>query len=65
MGSAGRTFVVRVDPGDGTAVVEDVRTRERARLADLSQVGERIAAWIAASEPRAGDGDEPGAQAGS
>jgi hypothetical protein len=42
-----RSFVVRVRAGDGSVVVEDVQTGERARLPDLSAVETQIRTWLA------------------
>jgi hypothetical protein len=39
-------YIVRVRPGGGGAVLEDVRRRERRHVADSSELGPLIARWI-------------------
>jgi hypothetical protein len=44
-----RTFVVQIH-ADGTATVENLRTRERVPIA-IPAVGARIEAWLADDDP--------------
>ena len=39
-----RTYVLSVRP-EGNLVLEDVRTRRRALLADFSKIGDQISSW--------------------
>lgn len=56
-----RTFVVRVTPDSTGTLLENVRTRERVRVSDLSEVPERIARWLdpdGAREPTREGGED-------
>lgn len=41
-----RTFVVHVHEPDGSAVLENVRTGEHARVKKLSEIEPKLAAWL-------------------
>jgi hypothetical protein len=49
-----RSFVVQIHT-DGTVIVENLRTRERRSIDDLTSVGNQIATWIDEA-PSAGNG---------
>jgi hypothetical protein len=56
-----RTYVVSLYGAEGPIVVEAVQRDERARIADLDELPERIRRWEDPGGPRAGEpGDEPG-----
>lgn len=40
-----RTYILSVHEPDGDLVLEDVRTRRRARLGGLSEIGGQISRW--------------------
>lgn len=44
----GRAFIVRMDPERPGPLLENVGTRERVLLADLSEVPDRIRGWLQA-----------------
>jgi hypothetical protein len=47
-----QTFVVQVHDDEGYVVVEDLRTRETARVTELAEICSQIARWMAAREER-------------
>jgi hypothetical protein len=51
-----QSFIVQVHPG-GVSVVENLRTRERARVEKLDAVGAQIERWV---DDALDDADEPG-----
>jgi hypothetical protein len=45
------TYIVRVRREDGDAIVEEVRSRKRVHVHELTQLGELIAAWVGYESP--------------
>jgi hypothetical protein len=39
------TYVLSIHEPEGYIVLEDVRTRRRARLADLAEIGDQLTRW--------------------
>ena len=54
MAGPDETFIVRVRPDEGDAVVEQPRLSRRRQISDVRQVGALIALWLRPSEPDAG-----------
>jgi hypothetical protein len=40
-----QTYILSIREPEGDLVLEDVRTRRRALLADLSKIGDQISSW--------------------
>jgi hypothetical protein len=60
------TYVVSFHEQEDHVLLEEVRTQRRVRLADLSEIGEQIARWLAQDPtfaPRSGG--EPVREVGS
>jgi DNA-binding SARP family transcriptional activator len=56
-----RTFVVRVQSPGGPAQVQDIRTGERAQVAELAAIAGVIDRWLRRDDPEAGGSGVPAA----
>ena len=43
---ARRAFLIRINPADRRAVLEDVRTGARVAIDDLAQIGDHLERWL-------------------
>ena len=57
-----RSFLLTVHE-PGSAVLEDLRTGQRVHVADLDELGSRVAVWLAAPQANY-DGEPPGRELG-